>query len=270
MKRGRVLLAARSPLARRRAAGRQGGCTHLGVRQRALLHDGGRTQLVAPNNQKDLAAVLGQVSGLLNSRVTAADHGEGLLAEDGHRACTGSPHTCALALRSAMQRFTRREGASSRAQRTVADGAGRNPVLPVRVLAREEHALGSGTGRDDQRVCKDGRLVLLALSPDLERPRCQVHLGHRLTAAHTPPCHPCPQGSHSQLGRIQACVCVGNACSYERMSVPKRNDCLRIRSMMSMPEIPSGKPGKFSTSVVVVSWPPVSVPRRFPQTELAA
>jgi len=38
--------------------------------------------------------------------------------------------------------------------------------------------------------------------------------------------------------------------------VPKRSDCWRMRAMMSWPLMPSGKAGKFSMSVVVVSWPP--------------
>ncbi|KAI6671634.1 hypothetical protein NL676_006519 [Syzygium grande] len=41
-----------------------------------------------------------------------------------------------------------------------------------------------------------------------------------------------------------------------KICVPNRSDWLRQRSMSSMPRIPSGKPGKFSTSEVVVSWPP--------------
>ena len=35
---------------------------------------------------------------------------------------------------------------------------------------------------------------------------------------------------------------------------------LRMRSIRSGPEMPSGKPGKFSTSVVVISWPPLTPP----------
>ena len=44
------------------------------------------------------------------------------------------------------------------------------------------------------------------------------------------------------------------------MWVPNRSDCARISSISCGPEIPLGKPGKFSTSVVVVSWPPAAVP----------
>ncbi|MNV77516.1 hypothetical protein D3C71_1709420 [compost metagenome] len=39
-------------------------------------------------------------------------------------------------------------------------------------------------------------------------------------------------------------------------SAPKRSACLRILSIRSGPRMPSGKPGKFSISVVVVSCPP--------------
>ena len=41
-----------------------------------------------------------------------------------------------------------------------------------------------------------------------------------------------------------------------RNSAPKRTACSRIRCMSSGPMIPSGKPGKFSTSVVSINWPP--------------
>ena len=38
-----------------------------------------------------------------------------------------------------------------------------------------------------------------------------------------------------------------------KIFVPKRSDCARNLSVISSPVIPSGKPGKFSTSDVVVS-----------------
>ena len=44
------------------------------------------------------------------------------------------------------------------------------------------------------------------------------------------------------------------------MTVPNRSDCARKRSHSSGPPMPSGKPGKFSTSVVVVSCPPAAMP----------
>ena len=40
------------------------------------------------------------------------------------------------------------------------------------------------------------------------------------------------------------------------ISVPKRSACERKFTMSSGPVIPSGNPGKFSTSVVSMSWPP--------------
>src|SRR5579875_919781 len=42
--------------------------------------------------------------------------------------------------------------------------------------------------------------------------------------------------------------------------VPNRAAWRRIRSTSSGPWIPSGKPGKFSTSVVIMSWPPAGTP----------
>ena len=39
-------------------------------------------------------------------------------------------------------------------------------------------------------------------------------------------------------------------------SAPNRSACLRIESIRSGPSTPSGKPGKFSTSVVCMSAPP--------------
>ena len=41
---------------------------------------------------------------------------------------------------------------------------------------------------------------------------------------------------------------------------PQRSACSRMRAIRSIPPIPSGKPGKFSISVVVVSWPPAAIP----------
>jgi hypothetical protein len=44
------------------------------------------------------------------------------------------------------------------------------------------------------------------------------------------------------------------------ITVPNRADWARNRSHSSGPRMPSGKPGKFSTSVVVVSCPPAAIP----------
>ena len=43
--------------------------------------------------------------------------------------------------------------------------------------------------------------------------------------------------------------------------VPQRTAWDFIRSIRSGPSTPSGKPGKFSTWVVVISWPPGMPPR---------
>ena len=40
------------------------------------------------------------------------------------------------------------------------------------------------------------------------------------------------------------------------ISVPNRSACSRIPCISSGPMMPSGNPGKFSTSVVSISWPP--------------
>lgn len=45
-----------------------------------------------------------------------------------------------------------------------------------------------------------------------------------------------------------------------KILVPKRSDCALNLSVISTPRMPSGKPGKFSRSVVVVSWPPGATP----------
>ena len=44
--------------------------------------------------------------------------------------------------------------------------------------------------------------------------------------------------------------------SSARKTVPKRAAWARIASMSSGPSTPSGKPGKFSTSVVFINCPP--------------
>ncbi len=43
-------------------------------------------------------------------------------------------------------------------------------------------------------------------------------------------------------------------------SVPNFSACLRMLSIRSGPMIPSGQPGKFSTSVVFISAPPAVTP----------
>jgi len=49
--------------------------------------------------------------------------------------------------------------------------------------------------------------------------------------------------------------------AWEKSSLaPNRWAWVRMRSMSSGPWIPSGKPGKFSTSVVMVSCPPGCIP----------
>jgi hypothetical protein len=48
--------------------------------------------------------------------------------------------------------------------------------------------------------------------------------------------------------------------SSVRNSAPNRSACRRMLSISSGPMMPSGKPGKFSTSVVVINAPPDCTP----------
>jgi hypothetical protein len=50
------------------------------------------------------------------------------------------------------------------------------------------------------------------------------------------------------------------AASSVMNSAPKRSAWVRMLSISSGPRTPSGKPGKFSTSVVVISAPPLAAP----------
>lgn len=64
------------------------------------------------------ARVTGRTGGLLGSRITAADDGEGLVSKDW-------------------------DG-------TIADGTGGDTRLPVGLLSREVHSLRRGTGGEDE------------------------------------------------------------------------------------------------------------------------
>ena len=44
--------------------------------------------------------------------------------------------------------------------------------------------------------------------------------------------------------------------STSTSGAPKRSACSRSLAISSGPWMPSGKPGKFSTSLVIISWPP--------------
>mmetsp|Transcript_2966 Transcript_2966/g.7278 ORF Transcript_2966/g.7278 Transcript_2966/m.7278 type:complete len:327 (-) Transcript_2966:410-1390(-) len=94
---------------------------NLGVLLGALLHDLGRAQPLAPVDDVDLGAILGEEVGLLHGAVAAADDRDGLVTENGR---------CAVAHR-------------ARADALV-------PETIVLVRARELHALGhSACGDDD-------------------------------------------------------------------------------------------------------------------------
>lgn len=88
-----------------------------------------RPQLVTADQDSDLLRLLGQVQRLLDSRVTAANDDQGLVAEHG--------------------------------QTAVADSACRNTVTPVFLLARQVETACLGTSRNDDRV--GGVLLLLNL-----------------------------------------------------------------------------------------------------------
>ena len=66
-----------------------------------------------------------------------------------------------------------------------------------------------------------------------------------------------PSASESRNGRRARSASVTSAA---RKRVPKRSAWRRNRSTISGPMTPSGKPGKFSTSVVIVSCPPGCMP----------
>lgn len=94
-------------------AGLGGNCvpedSDLGVRDETLGHDLGSAELVTADEDVDVGGVLCQVGCLLGRRVTTADNGKRLVAEDGDSAVT--------------------------------DGTGRDTALPVSVLSWEEETL---------------------------------------------------------------------------------------------------------------------------------
>lgn len=110
-------------------------------------------QNVAADKHGDLAGLLGQVDGLLDRGVAAADHDERLLAENG--------------------------------QAAVAHGAGAHAVAPEFVLAGEIEAAGLGT-RGDNDAVRRVRLLLQVLvvahgvEPVLERSLGEVDLADGL------------------------------------------------------------------------------------------
>ena len=93
-----------------------------------------------------------------------------------------------------------------------------------RLLARQAEHQRLGAGGRRSRLGPVGRLGRVGIAdPDAERAVREVDPG--------------------DLGRCMS-------------SAPKRSACSRILVISSGPMMPSGKPGKFSTSVVSISWPP--------------
>ena len=108
----------------------------LGVRERAVLHDLRRPQLVAAVDDRDLGRELGEEDRLLERGVAAADDRDRLLAEE--EAVTG--------------------------------GAGGDAVPEQPLLRREAEHAGGRAGGDDHRVAA----VLGAADPRTERRRREV------------------------------------------------------------------------------------------------
>ena len=108
------------------------GCQHLpvpvhcdgGIGQDPVRHGGTGAQSVAAHDQVHLAAVFGQIDGLLTGRITATDHGQLLLAELGRG--------------------------------PVADGTGTDAPAPEAFLIGDAEPVGTGPRRQDQGVGPDG------------------------------------------------------------------------------------------------------------------
>lgn len=112
-----------------------------------LGHDVAGSEHVPANEHGHVAGVPGQEHGLFGGRVSATDHDQVLLPEDG-----GS---------------------------TVAHSTGRDSVVPVLVLARKIQAAGDRAGGKDDRV--GGVLgVRVPLGRELEGPLGEVQLGDGL------------------------------------------------------------------------------------------
>ena len=137
---------------------------------------------------------------------------------------------------------------------TIAYGAGGDSVLPVLVLSRKGEPLGGGAGRHDHGFGEVRLLALIALSPQLEGPLREINLANGLPMVQT--------NTHTQEKTRGRQVSQSNQREekqhggYEMTVVPNFSDCFFMFSMISGPMMPSGNPGKFSRSVVVVSWPP--------------
>ena len=99
---------------------------------------------VAADNHVDNTAVFGKMKCFLTGTVATAHNDNLLVAEDG--------------------------------QRAIAHSTGRHAPLPVLVGAGNVKLLCSGACRNNERLREDGRLALLVLAPQLERPRREVHL----------------------------------------------------------------------------------------------
>lgn len=112
-----------------------------------LGHDVAGSEHIPANEHGHVAGISGQEHGLFGGRVSATDHDQVLLPEDGGG--------------------------------TVAHGTGRDSVVPVLVLAREVQAAGDRAGGKDDSV--GGVLgVRVPLGGELEGPLGEVQLGDSL------------------------------------------------------------------------------------------
>jgi len=136
---------------------------------------------------------------------------------------------------------------------TIAYGAGGDSVLPVLVLSRKGEPLGGGAGRHDHGFGEVRLLALIALSPQLEGPLREINLANGLPTVQTNTHRREREGVRSARVTRERRSSMGG---YEMTVVPNFSDCFFMFSMISGPMMPSGNPGKFSRSVVVVSWPP--------------
>ncbi len=110
----------------------------LRVRKRAVLHDLGGAQLLAPVDERHLVGEAGEEVGFLERGVAAADDGDVVAAEE----------------------------------EAVAGRARGNAVTEERLLVRQPEHAGLGAGRDDDRA---GELVVAA-DPDPLRVRGEIDL----------------------------------------------------------------------------------------------
>lgn len=131
----------------------------------------------------------------------------------------------------------------------VAHSARRDTRLPVGLLAGKTKAFRRGAGGKDDGVGGVGLAFLFALEPVAERSPGEVELGHSL-------------GDYFSAEALTLLAHLVLSRSVRPTSPPHSPPSVAVsgHTMSSCPPIPAGNPGKFSTSVVVVSCPPGAIP----------